>query len=64
MNASEEHVMQITASQFADVEAAYRMERISASFRNHANGRHLHLLRRNRHPAGGHPTRSTALKAA
>lgn len=58
--------MQITAGQFADIEAAYRMERISASFRDHAAGRHLHLLRRNRHEPGAHPGASArrTLKAA
>jgi hypothetical protein len=55
--------MQITAGLFADVESAYRQERISASFRQHAAGRHLHLRRRNRHPAGL-PVSHRTLRAA
>jgi hypothetical protein len=55
--------MQITAGLFADVEAAYRQERISSSFREYAAGRHLHLLRRNRPDSGGQVTRQT-LRAA
>ncbi len=56
--------MQITAGLFADVEAAYRQERISASFKEHAAGRHLHLLRRNRHEPGGHATAHGGLRTA
>lgn len=56
--------MQITAGMFADVEAAYRQERISTSFRDYAAGRHLHLLRRNRHEPGGHPAVHGGLRTA
>jgi hypothetical protein len=63
-DASEELAMQITAGLFADVEAAYRQERISASFKEHAAGRHLHLLRRNRHDPGGHAAAHGGLRTA
>lgn len=39
--------MEFTTSQFAQVEAAYRGERIAKSFREHAAGRQ-HLQRRRR----------------
>ena len=55
--------MELTAGLFADVETAYRQERISRSFRDHSAVRHLHLLRRNRHPAGAHVSHRT-LRAA
>jgi hypothetical protein len=56
--------MQITAGLFADVEAAYRQERVSSSFRDYAAGRHLHLLRRNRHEPGRHPMTHGGLRTA
>lgn len=54
--------MELTASQFADVESAYRSERISASFRDRA-ARHRQLVRRQRGKATSNIVRR-ALRAA
>ena len=54
--------MELTTSQFAQVETAYRGERIAQSFRQHAAGRQHRLLRRRR-PTTTHGARRT-LRAA
>jgi hypothetical protein len=55
--------MQITAGLFADVEAAYRLERIRASFEDHAHSRGLRLFRR-AHAAADQPTATHTLRTA
>jgi len=55
--------MELTTSQFAQVEAAYRGERIAASFRDHAAGRRHRLFRSRRRPATTHGAPRT-LRAA
>ena len=55
--------MQLTAGQFADIDATYRSERITASFRDHAAGRRLAFKRRGTRPTGAQASRHT-LRAA
>jgi hypothetical protein len=54
--------MELSAGLFADTEAAYRSERISASFRDHAAKARLQTRRQRRQAAGRLARRS--LRAA
>ena len=59
---TEESAMQLTAGQFADIDTAYRRERITASFRDHSTDRRFALKRRSSRPSGAHAAQT--LKAA